>query len=273
MDFFPELRAFADGPLGRREARAAASLPRMIARYALAGGLDVTAILALLVRLGLAGAEPEWPNIVLLIVAALLALLPVMEAVGFAATAIAGDRAADTLEALVMTPMDRREIVWAKLLGRTAPVRQFMLAAAPAYLACGAAMFAAMLMSKREPFEPLLMLVAVAIGMAAAAAWWALIFLQAHCLAAAALYCSARIRAPWLAALAAYALAFGPQLALTATCCFAMLAPAYPFVIGPLLFDALVKNFDAYALGEPVSAFASRFHPAYRLPPPPRRLH
>ena len=280
MPFLLELRAIAGGPLGRREALAAAPTSRMIARYAFAGILDLAAGLALVMMISSKNnsSRMETPIIITLIVATILLLLPLFSAVGLAATAIAGDRAEDTLEALVLTPMDRREIVWAKLLGRTVPVRRFMIAAAPAFLACAEVPVLAIIYSSGISWtetnsDALVMVLALAVGAVVAAAAWLLIFMEAHCAAAIALYCSARISKPWLAAATAYALVFAPPLLLLLSCYCSWLALAYPFVLGPLLFDSLLKNFDAYALGEPMGgpAGSTLGPPPYRLPPPARR--
>lgn len=274
MAFLPELRAFARSPLARREARAAGSLQQLIGLFFLAGGLDLSAILALAAQFPPAdrdgGAPPDWPGVVLFVVGAVLVLLPQLEAVGFASTAIVGDRAEDTLEALVMTPMDRREIVWAKLLGRTAPVRRFMIAAAPACVACGALPVMSILRDDMKFDDLSVWILGIGIALVLAGVAWAVLLVQAHCAAAVALYCSARIRQPWLATLAAYGLAIGPQLALS--CCCALLGFAVPFVMAAILFDRLVKNFDGYALGETVHGAEPPVYRPFPLPPVARKL-
>jgi ABC-type transport system involved in multi-copper enzyme maturation permease subunit len=262
-----ELRAFARSPLVRREARATRSLPHLLGLYLLAGGLDIVAILALARLLSSNGpghgGAPKWVGTATSLACTILVFLPQLAAIGFASTAIVGDRIEDTLEALVMTPLDRREIVWAKLLGRTVPLRRFMLVAAPAYVACSALGVLLLFDASNAGLGTLpdSLFACYTILMLAGLAW-AVLFIQAHYAAMVALYFSARVRRPWAAAMTAYALVLVPQVPLL--CCFG-LGIILPFLMGSVCFDRLVSRFDSYALGEPTHGQEPPAHAPYPL--------
>lgn len=136
-----ELQRFAATPMARYESRAAAGRPARIGLYCAAGLLDLAAGVLLILMCSPHDQEDVLTSFSasVLVVGALLllvvlVLVPMVWSVGLSAAAIAGEREHGTLEGLLLTPLDRRALLWAKLIGRTDPPRQFMLATVPAYL-------------------------------------------------------------------------------------------------------------------------------------------
>ena len=71
---------------------------------------------------------------------------------------------------------------------------------------------------------------------------WLLVLVQVHCMAAVALYVSARARTSVTAGLLAYGVVWVPALCIG---CAALIAF---FILGPILLGVLMLNFDTYAL-------------------------
>ena len=153
-------------------------------------------------------------------------------------SSLAREKERGTMEALVITPLSRRTIVWAKLLGGTAPARWFMWAVAPVCPLSAITLFYT---------------VAVPVGFDRFWGWpvwigllavlsWAVVFLVMHFAAAVMLYCSAKAGST----LAAYIR--GTIVGFCLPVCLGYAAPVYYFVLGWVLFGKLVKNFDEYAL-------------------------
>lgn len=230
-----------------------ATTPRnKVAIYTVAGLLDLAAawlLVYVLMELStpsgadLAGIAGMSAVLVHVIVFLLLMVL----AVGQTSRAIVGDREAGTLDALVLTPLGRRELVWAKFLGRTRPLRRFMLASAPAYVICYLAVGLGLVADSMgsEHADPAFLYDLLGFGMLALAGiivGWFLILAQIHCMAAVSLYISARARSSLTAGLWAYG------VVVLAAFCIGLPAVVALFILGPILLRDLVRNFDKYVL-------------------------
>jgi hypothetical protein len=255
-----ELKRYAATPLCRYESRIAAGGRSRIMIYGLGLALDAAAFW---VFAGTAARAVEGgPEAIdgygdayggwALLILALLAVLPTLWSIGLSASAIAGERENGTFEALLLTPLDRRTLLWAKLLGRTAAPRRFMLATAPAYL-CSAATVSVYLLAdsgRRESSWPWfwpVMALYVLLAALAVALIWGILFYQMHAVAAVGLWFSSKYQRTWTASVLTYLAVIGPTVLLCG--CGTIISLAWPMVLGPALFDELVWKFDARALG------------------------
>lgn len=247
------LRRVAATRLARREAWVAAGRGGMIAYYCLAGVLDLVAGAALLGGLLVGGDVLGGPIMATVCVALVMSLLPLVSAAGLLAPAMSAEREEGTLEALVLTPMERRDLVWGKLLGRAAPLRRFLLAAAPAFVCCGEMVTlrasADIIPGAVSPGDKLLTYgLFGSLGLLGAALWWLLVMVEAHCVGAIALFFSAKCRRSWAASLATYGVAFA--LPVTVGCCsYGLMSLPFHLIVGPVLLAELVGRFDHYAIG------------------------
>ncbi len=258
MPTLQELRRFAATPMGRYEARASWRQSRR-ATYAAAGLIDILAALALVLALipqpPDSGALPSLEGLaqgVAYTSLAVLVLAPMLWSISLSASAIAGERETGTLEALLLTPMDRRTLLWAKLLGRTDPPRRFMLATAPAYLCCLAVIWLSLLTfggTGNSAWQRSWLTTVVCLLLAALATvlLWGILFYQMHATAAAGLWFSSKYQRTWTASLVTYAAILGPTVLLFG--CGGIISLAWPMALGPALFGELVGKFDRRALG------------------------
>jgi ABC-type Na+ efflux pump permease subunit len=247
MGPFERLRAVRRGFLARHEARLTAAGRQRGVYSLLAVLLDLAAGMVLLLALVAPAREATAAVPFALVVAALLSLVPAAAAVGAMIPAIAGEKVDGTLESLMLTPVNRGDLLWAKLLARTGPVRVFMYAASPAFAACAATL--AVLVARDGPSGPEAAVVLVFAGgcaLLAAAAWWGVVFLEAHCAGAVALYCSGWGATPLKASLLAYPLVFLPALLLG---CLYGVGILFPLVAGPILLAELNRKLDRFVLG------------------------
>ena len=248
MKLLDQFRAAGRGYLGRHEARLACRRGQMAFYYGLAALADLAALLGIL----LLAARPERPEVGLVVALGTLAVavgLPVASAVGLMIPARAGEKADGTLEALMLTPVSRREVLWAKLVGRMRPARCFLAAAAPAYALCGLAPAVAGAAGTADPGEAAIIAVlGGAAGLLAAGLLWLVVLADSHCAAAVTLYCSAWAGSPLKATVAAAAAVLAPPVVLS--CCYGLGLP-YHFIAGPVMFSELVRNLDRFTIEQP----------------------
>lgn len=249
-----EMRRLAALPLTRCEARMAAPRLAMWEALVVAAVLDAAALGAFALELCAVPGSGQFVWFVRIAVGAALApvVLSLVWAVALGAAGLAGEREADTLDSLLLTPMDRRELLWAKLLGRTAPPRRLMVAGIPAYLAGAAALLVLPLL---EPGRgggwgagAVSLATATAIlALAAVALSWLVLFFQLHAAAAAALCLSARFRRTLTTGIATYAAILIPAALFLFSAGFGSLI--WAMTLGPAMFKELVRDFDEVALG------------------------
>ncbi len=244
-----KLREIMRRPLCRHEMRMAIGPAAMVVLYVLAGLIDLAGLWALCSGELLDGSgtwlDPGASLIAAWAASGVTVLVAILLVPALMASAVAGERERGTLDALVLTPVDRYELVWAKLLGRTQPVRRFLLAAAPGcsagvmvvvmHLTHGSADIADIAASGMAGVLWLVLL-----GAFGTAGFWALLAGQVFCLAGIALYVSARARRKLTAGLMAYAV-----LLAYITYTIGLMALS---LAGPILLDRVVKKFDEYAL-------------------------
>ena len=260
MPTLGEIQRFAATPMARYESRAAAARPARIGLYCVAGLLDLAAGALLVARCFARDREddlaPFGDSVLVagaLVLLAILVFVPMVWSVGLSAAAIAGERERGTLEALLLTPLDRRTLLWAKLIGRTNPPRHFMLATVPAYLCSAACLTLVLLVPDQrgsggdQQASALVVTIEVLLATAAAVAIWGILFYQMHAAAAAGLWFSSKYHHVWTASLVTYLAIIGPTVLLVG--CGGIVSLAWPMVLGPALFDELVTRFDERALG------------------------
>jgi hypothetical protein len=252
-----ELKQFAATPLCRREA-AAARGPTRKGMFVFAAFLDVMAAWMLNYVIGLPpGSEDVWASFSqggvvgwAALILAVIAVVPLVWALGLSASAISGEREERTLDALLMTTLDRRTLLWAKLLGRTRPPRRFLLATIPAYLCSAVIMMPGLVhifLGSAHAGE-IDAVLAIALTAAAAILAWAVLFFNLHAAAAVGLWFSARYRRTLTAFFMAAFAIFAPAAGLVFACCGAVLL-AWPLLLGPSLFDELADSLDERVLG------------------------
>ncbi|MHC4916316.1 MAG: ABC transporter permease subunit [Planctomycetota bacterium] len=248
VKFIGHIREVMAGPLCRHEARMASRPRAMAVYYGLAGLFDAGGLLAMvLTALGLGG-DVGADVIVILSVGAGVTGTSVAAAVALMIPAMAGEKENGTLEAMLLTSVSRRALLWGKLMGRTAPVRRMLVAAFPAFLWCGVSL---LLRMGGGPYEygrsGGVLAVYGCMGAMGAVAWWVLTLIAAHCAAAAALYFSARAKSPLTATATTGLGVLAPPLALG--CCYGIGA-VYLFVAGPILFSELIRSLDKFTIGQ-----------------------
>jgi ABC-type Na+ efflux pump permease subunit len=254
-----ELRQFAATPLGRYEARSSWHRARL-ATYATAVILNLLAAGACILVLWPQTPDdspPSHASIAMLaasMILAVLVLTPMISSIGLSASAITGERESGTLEALLLAPLDRRTLLWAKLLGRTAAPRRFMLTTVPAYLCSSAVVviylglsFGSARHGDRGGWFWLGTILCVLLAALAVALIWGIIFYQMHAVAAVGLWFSSKYRRSWTATLLTYLAVLGPTVVLVGF--GGILSLVWPMVLGPALFSELVALFDERALG------------------------
>jgi ABC-type Na+ efflux pump permease subunit len=196
------MRETVRSPLCRHETRAAVKATRGKAVHVAAMAVNACAIgiLAAAVR-----ADPLWAAIVTVLlgwsVLGFIVAAATLTVVWQSAASIAGEKEANTLEHLVLTPLDRRELIMAKLIGRTAPVRTFLGLAFPAVLAGTAALVIGYY--GQGNFDLLRMLIAALVTAAIA---WGVLLGTVHCVAGGALKSSERHKTVLSAGAEAYAM-------------------------------------------------------------------
>jgi ABC-type transport system involved in multi-copper enzyme maturation permease subunit len=243
-----QFRAAERGYLGRHEARMACRRGHIAFYYGLAGLADLAALMAVLL-LTVPGFGREVGIVVAVATLATVALLPVASAVGLLIPAMAGEKADGTLEALMLTPVSRREILWAKLVGRMRPVRCFLAAAAPAYALCGLTPALAAAAQASDPGEAAgIAILGGFAGLLVAALLWLAVLADSHCAAAVTLYCSAWAGSPIKATMIAAFAVLAPPVVLS--CCYGLGLP-YHFIAGPVMFSELVRNLDRFTIEQP----------------------
>jgi hypothetical protein len=246
VKFVDHIRGVLSGPLCRHEARMAGRPRAMAVYYGLSLFFDAAALAGLAMTVSGYGRDAGADAAVFLGTAALVTLTGVAAATGLMIPAIAGERANGTLEAMLLTSVSRRALLWAKLMGRTYPVRRMLVASFPAFLWCGVALFMKMgLGSEDDVISWGRLAVLGAIGGTMALGWWAAVLLASHCAAAGALYFSGRARGPLTATLGAGLGVLAPPLVLG--CCYGV-GVVYVFVAGPVFFSELIRNLDRFTI-------------------------
>ncbi len=193
-----------------------------VARGLRALGITNAGLLGMLVPMGL-----------FLVVALVMAF-----AAGISAFSSPGKRAAHV--SLALTPMPRKTIVLAILLGRTALVRRFLLRASPAAVSfpIGTGVVLAMERHEGVPIWVWLLVAALALMILAGAA------VSVHGIAGIGMYLSCRMRHPAAAVALGAVLVFAVPL--VGGCNTGMFAPIYYVAMGMALLPRLARNYDAF---------------------------
>jgi hypothetical protein len=214
-----------------------------------AGLCNLTAILAALLVFS---ADGQPAALLLLPLAAAVTLAPLVAAVGMMIPAMAGEKSDGTLQALMLTPVSRRELLWAKLLGRMRPVRRMMFWCLPANFCCLAVTGHLVWEVPADcgAFHLLTYALLLAtVSTTLAVLWAALTVLQAHAIGAMTLYCSARASGPLSAQVWSLVVVFVPTVVL-GCCGYGLPAIVYHMIAGPVMFTELVRNLDRFVLGD-----------------------
>jgi ABC-type Na+ efflux pump permease subunit len=246
MKLRARIRETLGGYLGKHEARMAS---KPVHRYFIRGAallLDLAAAAVLVIAVSSINDAGGGGVGAAMIILGVLAAAPIFAAVAVMIPAMAGEKQNGTLESLMLAPVSRTELLWAKLLGRMATVRGFMWAALPAFVFCCVTITFRISLSVIDAdistgATAAILLIFMALGAALAVGLWIGVLVDAHCAAAMALYCSARTRSPVTASVLAYTVVFVPAVAMS--CCYGAGLP-YHFVAGPIMFSELVRNLD-----------------------------
>ncbi len=184
------------------------------------------------------------PIFVIQMAVTLVNLLAILMAVSSPSRAFTTERDQGTLEALMLTPMSPKEIVWSKFWARTAPVRTFVWVSAPAYVLAGIFFCYAAITSLSDDNEALYApLAAIGIILLIALVFGIQLYAY-HCVAALSIYISARSATTLKASLLSFGLVGG------AVFCAGVPGTIVVCILGPVLLRQLVRNFDKYMLME-----------------------
>ncbi len=250
MKLSARIREALRGYLGKHEAR---MVSRPGHQYLVRGAallVDLAACVVLVIEVCAMGDRGGGEIGAAMTILGVLAVAPVFAAVAVMIPAMAGEKQDGTLESLMLAPVSRREVLWAKLLGRMAVVRRFMWAALPAYVfSCVTITFGMSLkfidVDTGSGETAGILLFFIVLGVVLAVGLWSGVLVDAHCAAAMALYCSARARNPLTASALAYTVVFVPAVVMS--CCYGAGLP-YHFVAGPIMFSELVRNLDRFTI-------------------------